>query len=226
MKRGKNYNKALELFQKQAQHTIEDALELLAKMPKVKFDESVEVHVKTSIDPRKSDQQIRGAVELPHGTGKSVRVCVFTDTQQEEAKKAGADVIGGEELIETIRTAGTIEFDVAVATPEMMPKLAKIAKILGPKGLMPNPKSQTVGPKVTPMIEALKRGRQSFKNDDSGNLHFMIGKRSFDAQKLVENFNACMEELKKMKPAAVKGKFIKSVSVSATMTPGIRVSIK
>lgn len=227
MKRGKNYQKAIELLEKDKAYSIEEALELLAQMPKAKFDEAVEVHVRTAVDPKKNDQQVRGAVVLPHGTGKSIQVAAFTSTSEKEAKEAGADLIGSDELIEEIRTgARALDFDVAVATPEMMPKLAKIAKILGPKGLMPNPKTQTVGPKVGPMIEALKKGRLSFKNDDSANVHLIIGKRSFEAEKIKENFVAFLEELKKAKPAAAKGKFIQNVSISATMTPGIKVSAK
>src|SRR5690348_5253847 len=152
MKRGKNYRKAAELFDKNKEHSIDEALEVLGQLPKAKFDESVEAHIKTNIDPRKSDQQIRGAVVLPHGTGKTIKIVAFTSTQEKEAKDAGADMIGGEELIEQIRTgAVATDFDIAVATPEMMPKLAKVAKILGPKGLMPNPKTETVGPKITVM---------------------------------------------------------------------------
>lgn len=216
----------MELFEKHTSYPIEEAFEIMEKLPKAKFDESVEVHVKTNIDPKKSDQLVRGALELPHGTGKAVRVAAFTETQEKDAKAAGADIVGGEQLIEAIRTGGVIDFDVAVATPEMMPKLAKVAKILGPKGLMPNPKTQTVGPKVTPMVEALKRGRLSFKNDDSGNVHQIIGKRSFEKKKLAENFNALMEELKRSKPSAVKGKFLVNISIAGTMTPGIKVTVK
>ena len=226
MKRGKNYRKAEDLYEKGKAYGIEEALQTLEKFPKAKFDESVEVHVKTSIDPKKSDQQIRGAISLPEGTGKTIRVAAFTTSEQKEAKEAGAELVGGEELVGEIASSGKIDFDVPVATPEMMPKLAKIAKILGPKGLMPNPKTETVGPKVGPMIEALKKGRLSFKNDDRGNVHLMIGKRSFSAEQLEANLAAFMEEIKKVRPAAVKGKYILGISVSATMTPGIKVSAK
>lgn len=227
MKRGKNYQKGQELVDRNKEYPVDEALQLLGQMPKAKFDESVEIHIRTSIDPRKSDQQVRGTVVLPHGTGKSVKITAFTSTQEKEAKAAGADVVGSDELIENIKNGtAAIDFDVAVATPEMMPKLAKIAKILGPKGLMPNPKTETVGPKIGVMIEALKKGRLSFKNDDSGNVHILIGKRSFDPAKLKENLTAFMDEVKKTKPAAVKGKFIMNVSISATMTPGIKVSAK
>lgn len=225
MKRGKNYKKAVELFEKNKKYPIQDALEIMEKFPEAKFDESVEIHIRTAIDPKKSDQLVRGAVELPHGTGKTVRVAAFTEKQQKEAKEAGADLVGGEELVEKMGTAKSFDFDVAVATPEMMPKLAKIAKILGPKGLMPNPKSQTVGPKIVPMIESLKKGRISYKNDDSGNVHMIIGKRSFGKEKIAENAKTFIEELQKNKPAAVKGRLTKNISISFTMSPGVRISL-
>lgn len=224
MRRGKNYKKAGEAFKKGESFSPEKALEVLEKFPKAKFDESVEVHIKTNIDPKKSDQQIRSSVELPNGTGKEVRVAAFTETQEKQAKEAGADLVGGEDLVEKIATKKNLDFDVAVATPEMMPKLAKIAKILGPKGLMPNPKSQTVGPKIEEMITSLKKGRLDFKNDDSANIHVVIGKRSFGKDKLLENYKAFMEVLEQNKPTGIKGRFIKSITLTATMTPGIRVS--
>lgn len=225
MKRGKNYKKATELFEKNKKHPIEEALEIMEKFPKAKFNESVEIHIRTSIDPKKSDQLIRGAVELPHGTGKSVRVAAFTEKQQKEAKDAGADLIGGEELVEKMASAKNFDFDVAVATPEMMPKLAKIAKALGPKGLMPNPKSETVGPKIADMVGALKKGRASYKNDDGANIHMIVGKRSFGKEKIIENTKAFVEDIRKNKPAAVKGKLIKNISISFTMSPGVKISL-
>lgn len=203
--------------------SIEEAVEILEKFPKAKFDESVEVHVKTAIDPKKSDQQIRGALSLPAGIGKTVRVAALTSIGQKEAKEAGADLVGGEELIDEIKTSGKIDFDVAVATPEMMPKLAKIAKLLGPRGLMPNPKSQTVGPKVGLLVAELKKGKLSFKSDDSGNIHLIIGKRSFEKEKLAENLKVFLDELKKMKPESVKGTFIQSVTICGTMTQAVKV---
>lgn len=227
MKRGKIYRKAQELFEKDKKHTVDEALEVLATLPKAKFDEAVEVHIKTNIDPKKSDQQVRGTVVLPHGTGKAIKIAAFTLTQEKEAKDTGADLVGAENLIEDIKTGKqALDFDVAVATPEMMPKLAAIAKILGPKGLMPNPKTQTVGPKIQPIIEALKKGRLSYKNDDSSNIHMIIGKRSFDSQKLKENFEVLMDEVKKAKPAAVKGRYLINISIAATMSPGIKISTK
>jgi len=224
MKKNKGQKEAKEGFDKNKVYAIEDALNVLETLPKAKFDESVEVHIKTSIDPKKSDQQIRSSAQLPHGTGKKVKIVAFTATQEKEAKTAGADIIGGEELIEKIGQKGSIEFNVAVATPEMMPKLAKIAKILGPRGLMPNPKTQTVGPKIGEMIEALKKGKVDFKSDDGANVHAVIGKRSFGKEKLAENYKAFLEALNQSKPATVKGRFIRNITLSATMTPGIKVS--
>ncbi len=223
MKKGKRYQKAAKFFDKTKVYSIDEALDILEKFPHAKFDESVEVHIRTKIDPKKTDQQIRGTVDLPFGTGKEVMIVAFTETQQKEAQKAGADIVGGEELIEKLKKGKIKEFDLAVATPEMMPKLAQVAKILGPKGLMPNPKTQTVGPKIAPLIEGLKKGRASYKSDRSGNLHLAIGKRSFSKNQLKENFKAFLENVKKNKPDAVKGIFIRSVSISGTMTPGIKV---
>ncbi len=225
MKRGKNYKRAKEAFQKEKRYSPDKALEILEKFPKAKFDETVEVHVKTSIEPKKSDQQIRATVALPHGTGKEIKVAAFTEDQEKEAKKAGADLVGGEELIEKIAAQKTVNFDVAVATPEMMPKLAKIAKILGPKGLMPNPKTKTVGPKIEELVTSLKKGRVDFKNDESANIHVIIGKRSFGRKQLLENYEAFLEALTQNKPASIKGKFIKNISLTATMTPSITINI-
>ncbi|HHX58329.1 MAG TPA: 50S ribosomal protein L1 [Candidatus Moranbacteria bacterium] len=211
-------------YNKDQLYPLKEGLEILSKFPKAKFDETVELAIKLSINPAKSDQQMRGAVDLPHGTGKSKKIAAFTETQAKEAKEAGADKVGGQELVDEI-AKGKIDFDVAVATPEMMPKLAKVAKILGPKGLMPNPKTETVGPKIAPMIESLKKGRASFKTDKGANIHQIVGKRSFENEKLEENIRAMVDYLNKNKPAAVKGKLIKNISISGTMTPGIKVSL-
>jgi large subunit ribosomal protein L1 len=204
--------------------SISDAIKKIKKNAKAKFDESVEVHFRLEIDPKKSDQQVRGVAKLPNGTGKTVKIVVFTTTQKSEAEVVGADLVGGEELIEKIRTTGKIDADVAIATPEMMPKLATIAKILGPKGLMPNPKNQTVTPKVKEVIESLKKGRADFKNDNSGNIHQIIGKVSFEDAKLEENFKAFLEAVRKAKPEGAKGKFIKAVSICSTMSKGVKIS--
>ena len=204
---------------------ITEAITEVKKNAKAKFDESVEAHFRLDIDPKKSDQQVRGVAVLPNGTGKSVKIAVFTTTQKKEAEAAGAELVGGEELIDKIKSSGKIDADVAIATPEMMPKLATIAKILGPKGLMPNPKNQTVTPKVTEVIEALKKGRADFKNDNSGNIHQAIGKVSFDGALLEENFKALLEAVRKAKPEGAKGKFIKSISVCSTMGKGVQVDL-
>ncbi len=204
--------------------SVADAIKKVKDSAKAKFDESVEAHFRLNIDPKKSDQQVRGVAELPHGTGKSVKIVVFTGVQKKEAEEAGTDLVGGEELIDKIRTSGKIDADVAIATPEIMPRLATIAKILGPKGLMPNPKNQTVAPKVTEIIESLKKGRADFKNDNSGNIHQVIGKVSYSPEKLEENFKALLEAIRKAKPEAVKGKFIKSISICSTMGKSVLVS--
>lgn len=204
---------------------ISEAIAEIKKNTRAKFDESVEVHIRLEIDPKKSDQQVRGVAELPHGTGKSVKIAVFTTTKKKEAETAGADIIGGEELIDKVRTSGKIDADIAIATPEMMPRLATIAKILGPKGLMPNPKNQTVTLKVKEVIESLKKGRADFKNDNSGNVHQVIGKISFEDAKLEENFKTFLEAVRKAKPEGTKGKFIKNISLCTTMGKGVRIAI-
>jgi large subunit ribosomal protein L1 len=206
-------------------YSITDAIAEIKKSTSAKFDESVEVHVRLAVDPKKSDQQVRGVAELPHGTGKKMKIAVFTTTQKKEAKEAGADLVGGEELVEKVKSSGKIDADIAIATPEIMPRLAGIAKILGPKGLMPNPKNKTVTPKVKEIIESLKYGRADFKNDDSGNVHQVIGKKSFESEKLEENFKAFMDALRKSKPEAAKGKFIKNVSICSTMGKSVKISL-
>ncbi len=221
--KSKNYRKAQESFQKEDVYSLEEALDFLEKFPKAKFDESVEVHLHLNIDPGKSDQQVRTVVSLPHGTGNTKKIAAFTETQQDEAKKAGADIVGDEKLVEKIIKDKKIDFDVALATPEMMPKLSKAARILGPRGLMPNPKTGTVGPKVAEMIEELKKGKADFKSDKGGNIHQVVGKRSFSKEQLKENIEELLNTVNKNKPAKVKGKLIKTITVTATMTPGIRV---
>ncbi|MEA1926366.1 MAG: 50S ribosomal protein L1 [Patescibacteria group bacterium] len=224
MKQGKRYRNALKSYEQKKIYSLDEALDILEKFPKPKFNESIEIHVRLNINPKKSDQQVRGTVILPHGTGKVIRIAAFTDTQQKEAKKMRASVVGGQELIDKIATSGgAIDFDVAVATPEIMPKMAKIAKILGPKGLMPNKKSETVGTKIDVLIGELKKGKASFKNDNDGNIHQVIGSRSFSKKKLKENADAFLKELGNNKPSAAKGKFVKTVNITATMSPSIRI---
>ncbi len=224
MQHGKKYKSASEKIDKNKTYSIDEAVKLVKENKIAKFDESVEVHIKLSIDTKKGEEMVRGTVVLPHGTGKTKKVAVITSTKAKEAKDAGADIVGGEEMIAKLKS-GKFNFEVLVATPEMMPKLAPVAKILGPKGLMPSPKTETVTDKIKETIEALKKGKINFKNDDSGNIHQIIGKVSFSGENLRENFLAFFEALKKAKPAAVKGKFIYSVTVCSTMGPGIKISI-
>jgi large subunit ribosomal protein L1 len=230
MKRGKKYRAMLEKVDKNKVYSLEEAVKMVKENKTAKFDESVEVHVSTNIDPKKSDQLVRGTVNLPHGTGKSKKIAVITSTSVDAAKKAGADIVGGEEMIEKIKSgkifAKDAGFDILVATPEMMPKLAPIAKILGPKGLMPNPKTDTVTTKVKETIEALKKGKAAYKNDNSGNIHQSVGKISFENEKLVENIKVFVESVEKSKPAGLKGKLIRNISVCSTMGVGIKVSMK
>jgi large subunit ribosomal protein L1 len=223
MKHGKKYRAVIEKIDKSKNYSIEEAVKLIKENKSAKFDESVEIHISTNIDSKKSDQFVRGTVVLPHGTGKSKKIAVITSTSAAEAKEAGADIIGGEELIDKL--SKKINFDVLVATPEMMPKLAKVAKILGPKGLMPNPKTETVTTKIKETVEALKKGKASFKNDDTGNIHQIVGKVSFDESKLAENVKIFLDSINKTKPAGLKGRLIGSVTICSTMGPGIRVSI-
>jgi large subunit ribosomal protein L1 len=223
MKHGKKYRAAAEKLDRNKTYALEEAVKFMRENKTAKFDESVEIHIKTNIDPKKGDQQVRGTVVLPHGTGKSKKIAVITSGAQEEAKKAGADIVGGEEMIEKI--AKKIDFDVLVATPEMMPKLAKVAKILGPKGLMPNPKTETVTTKIKETVEALKKGKAAFKNDDTGNIHQLVGKVSFEEEKLQENIKTFIEAIEKAKPSAFKGKLISGITACSTMGQGIKISI-
>ena len=207
-------------------YPLEEAISLAKSTSTVKFDASVEVHIKLGINPKKTEQQVRNSVSLPNGTGKSIRVAVITTDgdQQKAAKAAGADLVGDQEMIASIKD-GKIDFDILVATSEAMKFLAPIAKVLGPKGLMPNPKDGTVTQNAAEAVTNLKKGKVSYKNDDSGNLHVMIGKVSFDNQKLLENFKALIDGVTKAKPATVKGTYIKNISLSTAMGPGVRVSL-
>ncbi|MBU1180113.1 50S ribosomal protein L1 [Patescibacteria group bacterium] len=213
-------------FNRSQTHTIEEAVKLARQLSKVKFDPSVEIHANLGIDPKKGEQQVRGTVTLPHGTGKSVRIAIFTSEKNEkEAKESGADVVGGEELINKIKTKGKIDFDVAVATPDIMPKIAALAKILGPKGMMPSPKNETITTKIKETVEQLKKGKIVFKNDDTANIHVAVGKLSFTDEQLAENIKTFIAVLKKSKPAGSKGIFIKNIVLSTSMGPGIRLEI-
>jgi len=223
MKHGKKYRAVSEKIDRNKIYSIEEAIKLMKEIKIAKFDESVEIHIKTNVDTKKGDQQIRGTVVLPHGTGKSKKIAVITSTSEKEAKEAGADIVGGEEMIEKI--AKKIDFDILVATPEMMPKLAKVAKILGPKGLMPNPKTETVTTKIKETVEALKKGKAAFKNDDTANIHQVVGKLSFEGNKLIENIETFIEAVEKNKPSALKGKLIANISVCSTMGQGMKISL-
>lgn len=226
MKQGKKYKEAKAKIDANKTYSIEEALALVKETSTVKFDASVELHVKLGIDTKQTEQQVRGTINLPHGSGKTVRVAAFVpEDKKKEATAAGADIVGGAELIEKIKTTGKCDFDVAVTTPEMMKDLAVIARVLGQKGLMPNPKTGTISPKVGEMVKELKQGKLAFKNDGFGNLHVMLGKLSFEPAKLKENFEAFVNELKKNKPEKLKGVFIKGAYLASSMGPSVKVTI-
>lgn len=207
-------------------YTLEEAIELAKKTANTKFVGSIEVHIRTLIDAKKTDQAVRGTVSLPNGTGKTKKVAAFvTEAKEKEAKEAGAAIVGGEELIKQIKESEKTDFDVAVAEPAIMPKLAQIAKILGTRGLMPNPKTGTVGPNIGQMVKEIAGGKVNFKNDDSGNIHQIIGKSNFDSKQLLENFKAFYQAVTQSKPSTVKGQYIGSVSMNATMGPGIKLKV-
>lgn len=223
-KKGKNYIESAKIVDKNALYTPVEAIELLHKTAKAKFDETVELHVKLGVDPRHADQQVRGAVVLPHGTGKTVKVLVFAKGEKaKEAEAAGADFVGSDELVAKIQQ-GWFGFDVAVATPDMMGVVGRIGRVLGPKGLMPNPKSGTVTFDVEKAVNEIKAGKVEYRVDKTSIVHCPIGKKSFDAEKLTENFKTLMEALVKAKPAAAKGQYVKSVSIASTMGPGIKIN--
>jgi large subunit ribosomal protein L1 len=221
---GKRMSAAMAKVDKTKVYGVDEAIALVRETSGVKFDASVEVHARLGVDISKSDQQIRSTVSLPHGTGKSKTVAAFVGANDAKAaKEAGADFVYTEEDIKKIKDTGKIEFQIAVATPEMMPKMAQVAKVLGPKGLMPSPKTETVGTDVKKMITELKKGKATFKNDATGNIHIAIGKVSFDAGKLKENFVAFMDSLKKAKPSSMKGVYIKALYLTSSMGPSIKV---
>ncbi len=206
-------------------YSLTDAVEALRPYASKKFDETLEIAVRLGIDVTKADQNIRGMLSLPHGTGKSVRVAVFTVNSADEAKKAGADVVGGEELIESV-AAGNINFDRVIATPDMMPKMSKVARVLGPKGLMPNPKLGTVTNNVAEAVATAKAGQIEYRAEKKGIIHAGIGKMSFTTEQLVENANALIDQLKKVKPSSTKGQYILGAAIATTQGPGVKVDVK
>ena len=227
MKRGKRYQEAEKLIDKKKVYSAQEALDTIQKMPKPKFDETVELHVKLGVDSKQADQQVRGTTVLPNGTGKTQRVLVFAKgPKAEEAKKAGADFVGAEELIPKIQNENWFEYDVIVATPDMMGVVGRLGKILGPKGLMPNPKSGTVTMDVTKAINDIKSGKVEYRLDKTNIIHLGFGKVSFGTAKLLENYETIMNAIIKAKPAAAKGQYIKSVAISTTMGPSMYIDQK
>ena len=226
MKRGKKYQDAVKTFDKAAQYDVTEAIDIVKKNATAKFDETIELHLRTGCDGRHAEQQIRGAVVLPNGTGKTVKVLVFAKGDKvNEAEAAGADYVGGEELIPKIQNDGWLDFDVVVATPDMMGVVGRLGKVLGPKGLMPNPKAGTVTMDVTKAINDIKAGKIEYRLDKANIIHVPIGKASFTEEKLQENFNALMEAIVKARPSALKGQYLKSITITSTMGPGVKVSV-
>ena len=224
-KRGKTYNKALENIDKLKLYEAEEAMKLAVDTARAKFDETIEVHVRLGVDGRHADQQVRGALVFPNGTGKTARVLVFAKGAKEaEAKEANADYVGGDELADKIQKENWFDFDVVIATPDMMGTVGKLGKVLGPKGLMPNPKSGTVTMDVAKAVEDIKAGKVEYRLDKNNIVHTLIGKKSFGKDKLMENFSALMDAIIKAKPQSSKGKYIKSITVATTMGPGIKIN--
>ena len=225
MKRGKKYIEAAKLVDRTVQYDTEEAISLVKKTAVAKFDETVEAHVRLGVDGRHADQQVRGAVVLPHGTGRTVRVLVFAKGDKlDEALAAGADFVGGDELIPRIQNEGWFDFDVVVATPDMMGVVGRLGRVLGPKGLMPNPKAGTVTMDVTKAVKDIKAGKIEYRLDKTNIIHVPIGKVSFTEEQLKDNFTTLMEALVKAKPAAAKGQYLKNVTIASTMGPGVKVS--
>lgn len=225
MKRGKKYQDAAKLIDRSVQYDVAEAVDLVKKSATAKFDETVELHVRLGVDGRHADQQVRGAVVLPHGTGKSVKVLVFAKgVKLDEAQAAGADHVGGEELIPKIQNDGWLDFDVVVATPDMMGVVGRLGRVLGPKGLMPNPKAGTVTMDVTKAINDIKAGKIEYRLDKANIIHVPIGKASFTEEQLADNFQSLMDAVIKARPSAVKGQFIRSCTVASTMGPGVKIN--
>ncbi len=226
MKSGKRYAEAAKLVDRSVQYDVADAIALVKKTSGAKFDETVELHIRTGCDGRHADQQIRGAVVLPHGTGKSVKVLVFAKGDKlSEAEAAGADFVGGEELIPKIQNEGWFDFDVVVATPDMMGVVGRLGRVLGPKGLMPNPKAGTVTMDVTKAVKDIKAGKIEYRLDKTNIIHVPIGKASFTEEQLADNFQTLIDAIIKAKPSAVKGQYLRSVTMSSTMGPGVKLNV-
>ena len=226
MKKGKKYAEVAKLVEKNKLYTLEEAVSLVKKASYAKFDSSVELAMNLNLDTKKADQQLRGTICLPHGTGKTKRILVIAKGDKaKDAKEAGADYVGDVDLLEKIEKENWFEFDVLIATPDMMPQLGKLGKVLGPKGLMPNPKTGTVTLDVAKAVNEVKQGRIEYRTDSYGNVHIIVGKVSFDNHKLVENIKEFVKLIQKTKPSVVKGTYVKNVSISATMGPGIKIDI-
>ena len=227
MKHGKKYTESLKAYDKSKAYEIGEAVDLVLNTAKAKFDETVELHVRLGVDPKQADHQVRGVIVLPNGTGKNVKVlCLAKGEKADQAKEAGADFVGAEELVQKIQTENWFDFDVIITTPDMMGVVGRIGKILGPKGLMPNPKSGTVTMDVAKAIKDTKAGKVEYRLDKTAIIHCPIGKKSFGKEKLVENYDALFDAIVKAKPAAAKGQYVKSVTVASTMGPGVRVAAK
>lgn len=228
MKHGKKYTESAKLVDRSKLYDVNEGLQLVVDTAKAKFDETVEIHIRLGVDPRQADQQVRGTLNLPNGTGKKVRVLAITKGDKADAaEKAGADYVGAEEIIAKIASEGWVDFDVCIASPDMMGQLGRVAKILGPKGLMPNPKSGTVTLDVAKAVTDMKLGRViEYRLDKNAIIHCIIGKKSFGAEKLAENLNALMEAIVKAKPSTAKGTYLKAVSVASTMGPGVKINYK
>ena len=227
MKKGKKYLEALSKIEKSKAYSKEEAIKLVKETSTTNFDGSVEVAINLNLDTKKADQQLRGAIVLPNGTGKTKKVLVIAKgAQAQAAKDAGADYVGDMDMLEKIEKENWFDFDVMVATPDMMPQLGRLGKVLGPKGLMPNPKTGTVTMDTKKAVEEVKKGRVEYRTDSYGNVHALIGKVSFDDKKLIENLDALMNVIMKSKPAAVKGKYVLNVSVASTMGPGVKIALE